>query len=92
MYTKRVTEGGEIEFSSFLFQRSGWARARRVVVVRWRDDVDRAQTSLFDHWGYTYCVFATNLDWDEEDIYRLYGQPADVENHIREAASSEYSE
>lgn len=85
MYNKRMTEAGEIEFSSFLFQRSGWSRARRVVVVRWRDDADRAQTSLFDHWGYTYCVFVTNLHWDEEDIYRFYDKRADVENHIREA-------
>ncbi len=85
MYEKRLTEVGEIEFCSLLFQRKGWSRARRVVVVRWKDDIDRAQTSLFDEWGYTYCVLVSNLRWDEEDIYRFYDKRADVENHIKEA-------
>jgi hypothetical protein len=85
MYEKRLTEVGEIELCSFLFQRRDWSRARRVVVVRWKDDTDRAQTSLFDEWGYTYCVLVTNLHWDEEDIYRFYDKRADVENHIKEA-------
>ena len=34
--------------------------------------------------GYTYSVFVTDMDWDEEDIYRFYDKRADVENHIRE--------
>jgi len=43
-------------------------------------------TTLFDEWGYTYCVFLTNLDWDEKDICRFYyDKRADVENHIKEA-------
>ena len=46
--------------------------------------MDRAQTNLFDPLGYTYSVFVTNLNWDEEDIYRFYDKRADVENHIRE--------
>jgi len=46
--------------------------------------MDRAQTSLFDPLGYTYSVFVTDLDRDEEDIYRFYDKRADVENHIRE--------
>ena len=85
MYEKRQSEAGEIEFCSLFFQRSGWSRARRLVVVRWKDDANRAQTSLFDEWGYTYSVFVTNLDWDEEDICRFYDKRADVENHIKEA-------
>ncbi len=85
MYEKRQTEAGQIEFCSFFFQRANWSRARRVVVVRWKDETDRAQGSLFDQWGYSYSVFVTNLDWDEEDICRFYDKRADVENHIKEA-------
>ena len=55
-----------------------------MVVVRWKDEMDRAQTNLFDPLGYTYSVFVTNLNWDEEDIYRFYDKRADIENHIRE--------
>ena len=47
-----------------------------------RDDANMAQTSLFDEWGYTYSVFVTSLDWDEEDICRFYDKRADVESHI----------
>ena len=78
------TEAGPIEVCHFLYQRESWSKPRRVVVVRWQDETDRAQTNLFDPWGYTYSVFVTDMDWDEEDIYRFYDKRADVENHIRE--------
>jgi hypothetical protein len=78
------TEAGPIEVCSFPYQRACWSNPRRVVVVRWQDETDRAQTNLFDPWGYTYSVFVTSLDWDEEDIYRFYDKRADLENHIRE--------
>ena len=84
-YRKIVTEVGEVQVLSFQYQRGVWSKKRRVVVARWKDEVNRSQTSLFDSLGYTYGVFVTNLDWDEEDIYRFYDKRADVENHIREA-------
>jgi hypothetical protein len=55
------------------------------VPVRWKDESNRSQTSLFDDWEYTYAAFVTDLDWDEENIYRSYDKRADVENHIRVA-------
>jgi hypothetical protein len=30
-------------------------------------------------------IFITNLNWDEEDIYRFYDSRGELENHIREA-------
>lgn len=84
-YRKEQTEAGPIELCSILFQRDRWSRPRRVVVVRWLDETDRAQTKLFDALGYTYAIFVTSLDWLEEDIYRFYDKRADVENHIQEA-------
>lgn len=84
-YRKINTEAGQIEVCSFLYERRSWSRGRRVVVVRWQDEMNRAQTTLFDPLGYTYSVFVTNLDWDEEDIYRFYDKRADVENHIKES-------
>lgn len=83
-YRKIDTDAGEVEVFSFQFKRDSWSKQRRVVVVRWKDEMDRAQTNLFDPLGYTYSVFITNLNWDEEDIYRFYDKRADVENHIRE--------
>ena len=84
-YRKINTEAGEVEVFSFQFKRDSWSKHRRVVVVRWKDESNRSQTNLFDALGYTYAAFVTDLDWDEEDIYRFYDKRADVENHIREA-------
>lgn len=83
-YRKVETGVGEVEVGSLMFKRDAWSKERRVVVIRWKDAVDRAQTALIDGWGYTYAIFVTNLDWDEEDVYRFYDKRADVENHIRE--------
>jgi hypothetical protein len=84
-YRKIDTDIGEVEVCSFQYKRGSWSKNRRVVVVRWKDEINRSQTNLFDALGYTYAVFVTSLDWDEEDIYRFYDKRADVENHIREA-------
>lgn len=83
-YRKIETEAGEVEVLSLSFKRECWSKHRRVIVIRWKEEADRAQTSLFDALGYTYSVFVTNLNWNEEDIYRFYDKRADVENHIRE--------
>ena len=82
---RKITAGvGEVEVCSFQFKRKFWTKERRIVMVRWKDEVDRAQTKLFDALGYTYSFFVTNLKWDEQDIYRFYDKRADIENHIRE--------
>ena len=79
------TESGPVERCSIPWQRDCWSRPRRVVMVRWGQETDRAQSDLFDALGYTYVVFVTNLDWDEQDVYRFYDKRADMENHIQEA-------
>jgi len=84
-YRKIDTEVGEVQVVSFQFKRDVWSKERRVVVIRWAEETNRAQTNLFDALNYTYSVFVTSLKWDEEDIYRFYDKRADVENHIREA-------
>ncbi len=84
-YRKINTEAGEVEVFSFQHKRNSWSKHRRIVVVRWKDESNRSQTNLFDALGYTYAAFVTDLDWDEEDIYRFYDKRADIENHIREA-------
>ena len=83
-YRKITTGVGDVEVCSFQFKRKAWSKERRIVMVRWKDEVDRAQTKLFDALGYTYSFFVTNLKWDEQDIYRFYDKRADIENHIRE--------
>jgi hypothetical protein len=87
LYRTEETDAGPVELCSLLWKRACWPRARRLVIVRWGEQTDRAATDLFDVLGYTYAVFVTNLDWDEQDIYRFYDKRADIENHIREAKS-----
>jgi hypothetical protein len=85
MYRQEETDAGPVELCSLPWKPDRWSQPRRLVIVRWGQETDRAQTDLFDALGYTYAVFVTNLDWDEQDIYRFYDKRADVENHIREA-------
>ncbi len=85
MYRTEETDAGPVELCSLYWKRTCWSRVRRLVIVRWGEETDRAQTDLFDALGYTYAVFVTNLDWDEQDLYRFYDKRADVENHIQEA-------
>jgi hypothetical protein len=84
-YRRRQTEAGPIEVCSLCWHPPGWSRPRRIVIVRWPEETERAQTDLFDALGYTYAAFVTNLDWDEQDVCRFYDKRADVENHIQEA-------
>ena len=84
-YRTIETEVGEVHVVSFRFRRDAWSKERRVVVIRWAEETNRAQTNLFDALNYTYSVFVTSLKWDEEDIYRFYDKRADIENHVREA-------
>lgn len=70
-YRKIETEAGEMEVCRFKFKRQSWSKERDVVVARWKEETERAQTYLFDAMGYTYSIFVTNLDWEEEDILSL---------------------
>jgi hypothetical protein len=85
VYRKEETDAGPVELCSLPWNPPGWSRMRRLVIVRWGEETDRAKTDLFDVLGYTYTVFVTNLDWAEQDIYRFCDKRADMKNHIREA-------
>jgi hypothetical protein len=85
VYRREETDAGPVELCSLAWKPPGWSRTRRLVIVRWAEETDRAKTDLFDVLGYTYAVFVTNLDWAEQDVYRFYDKRADMENHIREA-------
>ena len=64
----------------------GWSVERRLVVIRERirEDAAAVGKKLIDVPGYTYRVFATNLETVEEAIWRDYNQRADMENRIAE--------
>ena len=69
-----------------MFQAYGWARARRVVVVRQhakeRDFIRGRE--LFDDPAYLYQAILTNRDDVPEEIWRFYRKHADIERQIRE--------
>ncbi len=71
--------------SEFMYQASGWSKARRVVVVRYRLKERREQgRRLFELPGYTYSVYVTNLTLPAIQVRTLYLGRADSENRIRE--------
>ncbi|HZL94411.1 MAG TPA: IS1380 family transposase [Vicinamibacterales bacterium] len=83
---RRVTfDGdGEIQVADLTCQREGWARPRRMVVLRKRE-MDQPQGHLFDRFGWSYSFFVTDRDWKPEDVARFYDKRADVERTICEA-------
>ncbi len=81
---------GEIQCTSFDWQRSlAWRAPRRVVGVRKRD-TEQIQGHLFDAFGWAYGFYVTNLDWEPADIARFYDKRADVERTICEAKNDLY--
>jgi len=77
-------DDGEVQVSSFLWERQAWSKARRVVVLRKRE-METLQGHLFDMQGWGYSLFVTDRDWDPEDVARFYDKRADVERTICEA-------
>ena len=75
---------GEIQVADLECQRAGWARPRRMIVLRKRE-MDQAQGHLFDPLGWSYSFFVTDRDWAPEDVARFYDKRADVERTICEA-------
>jgi hypothetical protein len=74
-------EGWEV--TEFLYQCSGWRRARRFVAVRHRVEVINTE-GLFPvvDVRYAYCCYVTNWNWSPWGIHRHYGQRATSENWI----------
>lgn len=75
-----------IEVGEVMFQAQGWARARRVVLIRQRTkarDFVRGR-ELFDDPAYVYQAILTNRSDSPEDVWRFYRGHAEVENRIRE--------
>lgn len=85
---RRLYETGEelIEATSVKYRATSWKKARRVVVIRKRP-IEVEQGVLWEELLWEYEAIVTNLDWDEEDIYRFYNQRANCENMVKECKS-----
>ncbi|MGH6691962.1 MAG: IS1380 family transposase [Gammaproteobacteria bacterium] len=74
---------GEIQVTSFVWQRPSWSRPRVVVALRKRE-LERVQGHLFDEFGWSYSLFVTDRDWAAEEVARFYDKRADVERTVCE--------
>lgn len=88
--TMAVTDWRELEpgiaVSEVMFQAHGWARARRVVLIRQRKkelDFVRGR-ELFDLPGYVFQAILTNRTEAPEEVWRFYRKHAEIEGKIRE--------
>lgn len=72
-----------IEVGDVGFRAHGWAKTRRVVLIRSRM-IDDTQPRLFQEYSWDYQAIVTNLDWMPEDIWHFYNQRCNCENHIKE--------
>jgi hypothetical protein len=75
---------GGTAVGEFVYQAHGWSRARRVVVVRHRQEDRRPGPVLLEVPGYTYSVYVTNLTLPALQVQALYHGRADSENRIKE--------
>lgn len=72
-------------FRKTMFQAHGWARARRVVLIRQRTkerDFVRDQ-ELFDDPAYVYQAILTDRREPPEEAWPFYRGRAEIENQIR---------
>lgn len=74
---------GEVQVTSFVWQRGSWSRPRVVVAVRKRE-MEVLQGRLFDELGWSYSLFVTDRDWEPEAVARFYDKRADVERTVCE--------
>jgi hypothetical protein len=74
---------GELQVTSFVWQRPSWSRPRVVVALRKRE-LERLQGHLFDELGWSYSLFVTDRDWAPEEVARFYDKRADVERTVCE--------
>jgi len=74
---------GEVQVTSFVWQRGSWSRPRVVVAIRKRE-MDALQGRLFDELGWSYSLFVTDRDWEPEEVARFYDKRADVERTVCE--------
>lgn len=74
---------GQVQVTSFVWQRPSWSTPRVVVAVRKREQ-ERVQGHLFDEFGWSYSLFVTDRDWAPEDVARFYDKRADVERTVCE--------
>lgn len=81
----RRIEDGEwvIEVASGQYQATTWKKPRRVVLVRKRL-AEPEEDLLFEELLWDYEAMVTNLDWDEEDVWRFYNHRCAAENYIKE--------
>jgi len=82
----RRIEDGEwvIEVASGEYCATTWRKSRRVVLVRKRL-AEPEENVLLEELLWDHDAMVTNLDWDEEDIWRFYNQRCAAENYIKEA-------
>lgn len=76
-------EEKKIEATSIIYKATSWEKARRVVVIR-KKLKEVVQGVLWEELLYEYEAIVTNLDWQEEDIYKFYNQRANCENMVKE--------
>jgi len=81
--TLELEHEGEVQVTSFVWQRPSWSRPRAVVAMRKRE-LDTVQGRLFDEHGWSYSLFVTDRDWPAEQVARFYDKRADIERTVCE--------
>ena len=75
-----------VEVKSFMYRADGWSKARRIVMVRYREADGQEQDGQMRlaELDWHTAALLTGLDWPEEDVWHFYNQRCSEENYIKE--------
>ena len=80
-----VKIGPGVSVSEIVYQAGSWKKPRRIIVLRRETKYTKKKDGcLFDHWGYEYQCYATNLCWKPKSIVKFYNKRAECENYIKD--------
>jgi hypothetical protein len=64
------------------YRARSWKKARRIIVAR-KEEVF-CDGYMFEHKGYMYSCYVTDLDWEPEKVVGFYNQRGGAENYIKD--------
>jgi len=74
--------GDNLYVGETVYKARSWKRVRRIIVVRREERF--CDGYMFEHRGYRYSCYVTNLHWEPEKVVEFYNARGGAENYIKD--------
>ena len=74
--------GDNLYVGETVYKARSWKRTRRIIVVKREERF--CDGYMFEHKGYRYDCYVTNLNWEPEKVVEFYNQRGGAENYIKD--------